>query len=213
MKINYKMLLLAFLICLPITSLLAKNNKVLMLIPKHYGTNHYLNVETLQSFGWEVITAGLTKSVKPCPYAGIPNLTVNTLITEINSITDFDCIYLNQMNWRSTGNTDDAYADFLASAEVISLLKEANSAQKIIYATCAGVRVLAKADIISGRNITGRDQWEQEYLDAGANYLGNGIAPVIDGNIVTSTRGQYYFVQANEAIKSALEKMINNKTK
>jgi putative intracellular protease/amidase len=200
----------AVLICLFFTILTAsmtkaENIKVLLIISNNYGANYYLKYDDFEQFGWEVTTAGVTRTVNPCPlYAGplgCPIITVDTLISEITDISQFDVLALAPASWRA-GNP---HGDLLASQEALDLIVAAVDSGLVIYAHCAGPRVLAAADVLQGVNITGRPEYQSEYTAAGAIYLGNSIPPVIDGNIVTSTRGLYFHEQNCEAVATALE--------
>jgi hypothetical protein len=48
--------------------------------------------------------------------------------------------------------------------------------------------------------------YQNEYTAAGATYLGDDHPPVIDGNIITCVRDQYYHVKNSEAIIIALQR-------
>lgn len=193
------------MISLSLGSLKAGDIKVLLVFPEKYGANSFLMLEKLEEFGWDVTTTGVNPVIQPCYWGN--EVTVDTLISDITDISNYDCLILCTMRWYS--NPPNAYSDILNSTEALQLFTAANNAGLIIYAACAGVRVLAAADILNGVNITGNDYYESEYLAAGANFLGINIPPVIDGNIVTAMRGQYYFNQNMEAVKTALENKIN----
>lgn len=201
---NYVIIFIT-LLSLSLGSLRADDIKVLLVFPDQYGANSFLMLEKLEEFGWNVTTTGVNPVIQPCFWGDA--VTVDTLISEITDISNYDCLILCTMRWWS--NPANAYADILNSEEAMQLYVDANNAGLIIYAACAGVRILAAAEILDGVNITGNDNYEDEYLAAGANFLGTNIPPVIDGNIVTGMRGQYYFNQNMEAIKTALEKNIN----
>jgi len=90
---------------------------------------------------------------------------------------------------------------------LISLLQNAEEQGKILWAACSGVRVLAAANLVNGVTIQGPDeaQYAAEFQAAGANFIGKNKPPVIDGNIVTVTRGQFYMMQNVYAILTAME--------
>jgi 4-methyl-5(b-hydroxyethyl)-thiazole monophosphate biosynthesis len=69
------------------------------------------------------------------------------------------------------------------SQEVIELVKYFNNNNKLIAAICAAPIVLAKADIISGLNITSYPGYEEDLKKA--NYIEDKHV-VIDKNIITS---------------------------
>ena len=203
MKNKTKFILMIMILSL--CNLKAENIKALVVFPNQFGANSFLILEKLDEFGWDVTTTGVNSVIQPC-YWGDP-VTVDVTISEVTNITNYDCLILCPMRWWQ--NPPNAYGDILNSPEAMDLFIAANDAGLIIYATCAGVRVLAAADIISGVNITGNTNYQNEYIAAGANFIGANIPPVIDGNIVTSTRGQYYWNQNPEAIKTAFENQLN----
>jgi len=181
--------------------------KVLVILPNNLGGNFNFAFDDLEFLGWDVTFAGLTEIVNTCSWSkpfGHINFQVDTLIQNITDVTNWDVLVL--MNASSTGN---AYGDILNSEEAMNLFVQANENNMVIWATCAGVRVLAAADIINGVNVTGKSNFSSEYIAAGANYLGPEIPPVIDGNIVTSTKGRYFHYQNIEAILTALIGMGN----
>jgi len=202
-----KNLILVVIILLLLSSFLNGDDiKALVIVPYLYGANSFLYIEKLQEMGWEITTTGLTSSVQPCFWGEA--LSVDILIPSV-TITDYDCLVLCPA--QSYASPSGAYNAILNSTEAIDLFVDANDNNMVIFATCAGVRVLAAADIINGVNITGKDYYIDEYTAAGANFLGAQIPAVIDGNIVTSTRGQYYWQQNIEAIRTAMENLISSR--
>ena len=183
------------------TCLLSDNIKVLNIIPNNYGANHYFSLEMYEEFGWEITTTAVTPSVNPCFWGEA--ITVDILVSDITDITEYDIISISQSRWYN--NPATAYSDLVNSPEVMTLLQSASESGLIIAATCAGVRVLAAANILDGVQITGQPYYQSEYDAAGALYVGSQIPPVISGNIVTSMRGQYYMKENPEAIRKALE--------
>jgi len=182
--------------------------KVLIIIPAKHGANLNFYMDDIVGFGWEPTLAGLTDTVAPCPWsAQLGNLpiVVDTLIAEIQDVSHWDVLVIMPAN-ATTGN---AYGDLLASTETLTLVGSAVENGLIVWATCAGVRVLAAADVINGLNVTGNANYQAEYIAAGANFLGAGIPPVIDGNIITSTRGMYFHYHNIEAISTVLESQIS----
>jgi len=192
-------LLCALLLVLPLT---AEAFHVLVFVPNAYGANSNLNREMYDRLGFEVTIAGVTSTVQPCS-GGMPTLTVDVLIDDIPSAGPYDCIAIWSCRWWNA----NPYSDLIASQHAIELVQQANAAGKILWCTCAGLRVFAAADIINGVQVQGRpgnnNEFLQEYLDAGAIYLGQSLPPVIDGNIVTTMRGQNYYQPNIEAILTA----------
>jgi hypothetical protein len=158
----------------------AQNIKTLYILPDNFGANNFLMLEKFEEFGWDVTVTGVYNY--------------------------YDCVVIGTSRWWA--NPPNAYGDLLNSLETMAILSVANDTGIVIYASCAGVRVLAAADIINGVNVTGTPYYLLEYLNAGANHMGANIPPVIDENIVTAMRSQYYFNQNVEAIKTAFENQL-----
>ncbi len=67
---------------------------------------------------------------------------------------------------------------------VIKLVQEINKQGKLVGAICHGGWVLASADIIAGKNMTGYAAIKDDLKHAGAKYADKDV--VVDGNIITS---------------------------
>jgi putative intracellular protease/amidase len=110
------------------------------------------------------------------------------------------------MSWIS--DPPNAYNDLRNSPRFCKLVHDADSAGLVISASCAGVRVLAAAGILNGRTVTGRtgpnNLYANEYIAAGANFVGEGARPVTHNNLVTTTRGQFYQIENFEAVLAAV---------
>ncbi len=186
------------------------NVRVLAVLAEGWGLNTFLITDNLEQYGWSVTFTGLTKYVKPCSsansYYKIPSYTVDSLISEIKDINSYDVILI----MTATKYQSDPFKDIMESQQAKDLFCKADSLKKIIFAPCAGVRVLAAFNLISGKNVTGEIAYKSEYTNAGATYLTNDTAPLIDGNIITAVRNRYYHQEIVETISQAV---IQNRTK
>ena len=81
--------------------------------------------------------------------------------------------------------------DLINCQDALNLISSANNLGITLAAWCAGVRVLAAADVISGRNITGSAEYIDEYTNAGGFYNNENSYPVVDGNIITVSGMRY----------------------
>ncbi|MFC2086127.1 LamG-like jellyroll fold domain-containing protein [Bacteroidota bacterium] len=184
---------------------------ILVLMPGNYGANFFFLKNHFEEYGWNVTYAGITETVQACGWAasnvGSAAFDVDTLISEIVDISQYHCIAVMS----ASRNVSDPYGDLIASSHALNLINDGAEQGLAIYATCVGVRVLAAADVINGRNITGSSNFSSEYNEAGAIFLGEGIAPVIDENIITTTRGQYFNFQCAQAIATVIENNYQNK--
>jgi hypothetical protein len=177
--------------------------KVLFILSNNCGPNTYYTMDDMEKYGWQVTKAAMTQTVSPCPlFGGLPTITVDRLLTDITNIAEYDAIALMPASWRA-GN---AYADILASAYAKSLFKAASDSGLVVWTLCGGTRVLAAANIINGKRVLGAAVYQTEYTNAGAIYMGEDHLPVIDGNIVTCVRDQFYHYKNAEALTTALEK-------
>jgi hypothetical protein len=177
----------------------AKN--ILVVLGDYYGPNTYFNLHYFESFGWDVTTTAIEQSVQPCSYYNLPDIAVDIQLESITDISLFDAIAIQPAQFRQNAT----YTEIINNQHALNLVHQADSINIPIYATCSGVRVLAYADVINGIQVQGNDFFVQEYIDAGATYVGSQLLPVIDSNIVTTTRGQYYQSINCEAIEGLIE--------
>lgn len=169
--------------------------RVLFVMDHDYGANYYFIRPILEGYGWEVTITGMAEILTPCDYQS-PTLTlpVDILIPEIVDIAEYDCVSIMP---------GESHSLLLASQEALDLIRSAVDAGLIVSAWCKAVRVLAAADVIDGKHVTGDAEYQAEYEAAGAIFH-ELVPPIIDGNIVTSVRSQYYRTEMCVAIATAL---------
>lgn len=68
--------------------------------------------------------------------------------------------------------------------DIVGLVKDANDSCKIVAAICHGGWMLAEADILKGKEVTGVKAISTDLVNAGARYVDKEV--VVDGNLVTS---------------------------
>jgi len=180
--------------------------EILFLIPHGWGVNYYLLKDVVDQYGWIVTHAGLTDTVDVCVAFAAPrgahSMAMDRLISEIYDISQFDAVVIIT----STQFTnEDPFGPFLADSSTVALIKKASEAGIPILASCAGVRLLASANLLEGRKVVGSPKYQAEYEEAGAEFMGNDRGPVIDGNIMTSVRGQYNNVANGQALATGME--------
>ncbi|NDJ78639.1 MAG: hypothetical protein GYB65_20510 [Chloroflexi bacterium] len=180
--------------------------EVLVVVPNYYGANLYLSIDDFESFGWNVTLAGMRDVMSPCPAFAQPNdcppLQTDMLLTEIEDVSAYDVLAL--MPSRSDV-TLDPYGEILEDPALLDLIAEAVDAGLVVFAPCAGTRVLAAAGVIDGKQVTGNTVFYDEYVAAGGVFVANNPPPVIDGNLVTVVRGLYYHEENSNAVAIALE--------
>ncbi|MBD3191903.1 MAG: hypothetical protein GF308_14745 [Candidatus Heimdallarchaeota archaeon] len=136
-----------------------------------YGELTY-SKEYLESFGVNVTIAG-TKEIVYSDYE--ESVFTDILINEI-IIGDYDCLVI------PGGNSPEKLIQIQG---VINLMREGYNKGLIFAAICHGPLVLAAADLIEGKNVTGHTEIRDELEAAGANYL-YGEKTVIDEPIITA---------------------------
>jgi hypothetical protein len=185
--------------------------KALVLVPRNTGANYYLMSDVIEEYGWQVTHTGVSDTIMPCPWFAshgtLYPIVRDLPVEEITNIADYDCLIIPP----SAGNAapiPNSNQDLLESKDALLLIRRAAYFDMPVFATCAGVRVLAAADVVHGRFIVGSPRFRSEYTAAGANYIGrprNDNPPTIDGNIITSARGQYYNYANVMAIATVVE--------
>jgi len=78
----------------------------------------------------------------------------------------------------------NAPAKMKEKKEMVGLVKKASLQHKIIAAICRGGLMLAEADIIKNKKVTGYKEIAEELKAAGGQYLDE--EAVVDGNFITS---------------------------
>jgi putative intracellular protease/amidase len=198
-------LLIIVLSILPVGISFGEDINGLIIIPNRYGANYFLMADQFEEFGWQITTAAVTSTVAPCPAyggpLGCPTLTVDSLISQITDATVYDFILITS----GSEYGGEACIDLMNDPGSLSFIQTAVNANVLMCAACSAVRVLAAADVIDGVRITGNASYEDEYIAAGADYAGAGVPPVIDGNIMTCVRGDYFAPNNCEAIRDAVE--------
>jgi putative intracellular protease/amidase len=175
--------------------------EVLILMSNLHGAYFSYVRDQMELYGWNLTFAGVTASVSNCSW-GQP-YSVDTLVSEITDVSGYDCLLIAQ----SQAYRGHAHEQLLASPEALDLVRQAVEDSLLVVAICGGTRVLAAADVIQGKRVTGYATYSQEYIDAGAVWLGDAVAPVLDGNILTSSKGHYYSHQICEAMRSAVDSL------
>ncbi|MHA1929239.1 MAG: DJ-1/PfpI family protein [Candidatus Thorarchaeota archaeon] len=169
--------------------------EILFLMDHEYGANYHFIRPILEGWGWNITIAGTAEILDSCTYqASTAYLETDILISEVDDITQYDAISIMPGDSHDILRTNQTSLNLIQSAEAEGL---------VVSAWCKAVRVLAAADVIDGKNITGNADYVAEYEAAGAifNEL---VPPVIDGNIVTGVRSRFYRTEMCQAIATAL---------
>ncbi|MHA1307287.1 MAG: DJ-1/PfpI family protein [Candidatus Heimdallarchaeota archaeon] len=201
---NYVLIFVLLLICAvpysvnptKATTIIANDSdvKILLLLDHEYGGNYIFIREILEDqFGWNVTTVALEATVSPCTFHSI-YLDVDVTVDNLTQLSSYDCLSI--MPGAQVDN-------LLASQDVMNLINSAVSNGLVVSGWCRAVRVLAAADVIDGKNVTGNADYEDEYVAAGATFF-ELSPPIIDGKLVTSVRSRFYRMETCLALAEAI---------
>jgi len=166
--------------------------------------------EIFLSYGWKLDLASVKEEIVPCAFArkatGVESLKMDRLISDISSVKEYDAVVVLP---------GQSHKNLAADPGTLALLREADREGVVLAGFCRGVRLLSFAGVVRNRRITGHPDYAQEYLNAGAEFIGfkdlegksDAPPPVVDGNLITTVRSKFYREEACEAIRTAVEKM------
>jgi len=171
----------------------------LVLVCEFYGGNYHFFLDAMEHLGWDVTTVGVTPTVSRCFWGG--PIVVDLLVSEVGDVSAYDCLVIPTARaW-----DERSHEQLLESPEALQLVSDAVNQGLMVLAGCGATRVLAAADVLQGIHVTGHSLYVDEYEAAGAIFVGNPVPPVVDGNIMTSVRCQYYIYQAFEIMAAAID--------
>jgi len=168
--------------------------KILFVMDQDFGSCYGPIRTVFERFGWDITTTALNESLTSCNYAHNYVLDVDILLTEISDVTEYDIVTI------MPGSSHD---ELRTNETALDLIRDAVSENLIVTAWCRAVRVLAAADVIDGKNVTGRADYQAEYEAAGATFF-ELVPPITDGNIITSVRSTFYREETCNAIGAAV---------
>jgi len=153
-KIGFKMKKLIFIIFLVFGNIangfnnivIIKENKqsqvkILAIIAKNYGANFNLLLDDFNTLGYKTVITGVTKKVASCTWAsgiGLPELTVDSLISEIKDVKSYDAVVVMTSNWRN-GNP---YSDIIEDSLAMNLIITALDNNIVLYLPCSAPIIL-----------------------------------------------------------------------
>jgi len=168
--------------------------EILLVLDHRYGGNVPFIINILERFEWSITTTGLNQTLESCDYLGDDVFNVDLLMTEIDDVTQYDVISIMPGDAHDLLRTNQTSLDLINSAVDQGI---------VVSAWCRAVRVLAAADVIDGKNITGNADYVAEYETAGATF-NELVPPIIDDNIVTGVRSRFYRDEMCQAIATAV---------
>jgi hypothetical protein len=168
--------------------------KILFVMDEDFGYCYGPIRTVFERFGWSITTTSLNETLTSCNYAHDYELEVDILLTEISDVTEYDIV---------TILPGESHDNLRANETALDLIRAAVSESLIVTAWCRAVRVLADADVIDGKNVTGNVDYQAEYEAAGATFF-ESSPPITDGNIITSVRSTFYREETCNAIADAV---------
>ncbi|MGY5858719.1 MAG: DJ-1/PfpI family protein [Candidatus Thorarchaeota archaeon] len=168
--------------------------KILFVMDENFGSCYDPIRGVFERFGWDITTTALEETLSSCNYATNYLLDVDILLTEISDVTEYDVVTIIPGSSHEALRTNETALD---------LIRDAVSENLIVTAWCRAVRVLAAADVIDGKNVTGRADYQAEYEAAGATFF-ELVPPITDGNIITSVRSTFWREETCNAIGAAV---------
>ena len=130
----------------------------------------------MESAGAKVVIVGSGSKESYTGKRGTARVTVNTTADKV-SAGDFDAIII------PGGYAPDKMR---LHQPMIDLVKQANTAGKVIAAVCHGPQLLISADIVRGRRVTSWPSIAIDLKNAGAIWVDEPM--VKDGNLITSRK-------------------------
>jgi putative intracellular protease/amidase len=170
--------------------------EALLILSRYYGGNTNHIRDAMEVNGWNFTYTGLDLVVENC-YYGQPK-EVDILVSDITDVTQYDVVAIMPGN---------SHAQILQSPDVLALVNQAANEGLLVMACCGGVRVLAAANVLNGIHVTGKSQFLQEYLDAGAIWVGEPAPPIRDKNILTSVRNQLNCARLIEVARTGVDSL------
>ena len=179
---------------------------LLLLISRDYGANYFLNRDVFEQYGWNITQSGVIKEIPGCPpyyyHYQLPTIKPDILNGQIKNVGDFECLAIMPA---SAFFSPVPFDEFINDSGTLELISSAVKNDVPISSMCAGVRVLAAADVIRGIEVVGNPKFQDEYEAAGATFVGKDHPPVISGGIITASRDMYYSMLNCQAIATAIE--------
>lgn len=129
----------------------------------------------LKEAGWSVLSAGTEKKKDYKGKAGYP-ISVDVSVEELKA-ADFDCVIIPG-GWAP---------DYIRrNSAALNLIREMNSAGKIIASICHGPWVLCSANVLKGRKVTSFSAIKDDVVNAGATWEDAEV--IVDRNMVTARK-------------------------
>jgi protease I len=151
-----------------------QGKRVIILVEEMYNEfEFWYPLYRLREAGVEVVVVGSGSADIYKSKAGLP-AKVDTSADQVSS-ADFDGIII------PGGYAPD---HMRRHPSMVKLVKDLFEAEKVVAAICHAGWMLASAEIVEGRTVTGFFAIKDDLIHAGANYVDQEV--VVDGNLITS---------------------------
>ncbi|MFX0207681.1 MAG: DJ-1/PfpI family protein, partial [Candidatus Hodarchaeota archaeon] len=152
---------------------------ILSLIADGVGNTYFTVKDQFEEWGWDVTTVGLKDNHTGCPNKEPILITSDILVSEINNISQYDCVFIASGAQHHILRGDQS---------VLDLINASYNEGLVISAICVSTVVLADADIINGIKVVGHPLYAYDIEVAGGIFELH--AKVIsDKRIITGGRG------------------------
>ncbi|MFX1284131.1 MAG: DJ-1/PfpI family protein [Promethearchaeota archaeon] len=157
----------------------SKDINILSLIADGVGNTYFTVKDQFEEWGWDVTTVGLKDNHTGCPNKEPIFIASDILISEINNISQFDCVFI------ASGAQHHILRD---NKSVLEFITTAYNEGLVISTLCVSTVILADADIINGTKVVGHPHYAYDIELAGGIFEVD--AKIIsDKRIVTGGRG------------------------
>ena len=153
-----------------------QGKSVIILVEEMYNEfEFWYPLYRLREAGAEVVIVGSGSSDTYKSKSGLP-CKVDTSADQVSS-ADFDGIII------PGGYAPDHMRRY---PPMVNLVKDLSEEGKVVAAICHAGWMLASAEIVAGRSVTGFYAIKDDLIHAGANYVDQEV--VVDGNLITSRK-------------------------
>ncbi len=159
----------------------ASDVKVIVLVANGCGHTYFDFKDEVESWGWEVTTAGLTSLVSSCGNKEPKSISVDIRISSVDNetLSTYDCLFIPSGGHHENLEDSDTVVDLISNAYELGL---------ILATLCIGIRVLNQVDgIVNGTKIASFGMTNLEILNAGGIVTDEDV--VTDNKIITGGGG------------------------
>ena len=168
--------------------------KILFVMDESWGGTIPSIIGRFEQYGWNITTTAVNKTVNGCSEVDYAPFEVDIELSNLTDVFSYDCVSILPSK---------SHDNLLDNEEVHEMIQQLVAKGIIVTAWCKAVRILARADVIRGKNITGYNYYKTEYENAGATFF-NQVPPIADGNIITSVRSNFYQEETCDLIKKTV---------